>query len=281
MKVAVVAVVNRRPKEPYYHFETFLESLRRFSAEPVILGLDEEWRGLMTKPRRLRKWLRDGRCDADLLIVSDAFDVVFAAPPEEVADEVLRRFETVGAANDLRAVVFNAEKGLFPRGELAHRFPPRCLQGAHDAVWDTCPAGAGPCVASPWRYLNSGVFAGEPEKILALLEAMWLDDIHDDVRAIDALHCARNGNPGDWVNPNDQGWYQTAFAAQPVEMVLDSGCLAFQCLSGCALDEFDLAYHPHRILNRTTGTTPLVWHFNGGAKNELMPLFLAKWGLPA
>src|SRR3990167_7485184 len=114
MNCTVVSVCNRIPdrnREPYYRFGTFVASLERFGVSPVILGLNQEWRGLMTKPRRLREWLRSGACTTDLLFVTDAFDVVFAAPPDEVVAEIVRHW-----SHD--EVVFNAERGLFPRGEL-------------------------------------------------------------------------------------------------------------------------------------------------------------------
>jgi hypothetical protein len=63
----IVTVANRIPsreREPYYRPDVFFESLRRFAITPgaglTVLGMNEEWRGLMTKPRRLRNWLRAG-----------------------------------------------------------------------------------------------------------------------------------------------------------------------------------------------------------------------------
>lgn len=246
MNTQVLAVANRIPdraKEPYYRYPSFLASLERFRVKPMVLGMGAWWGGLMTKPRRLRQWLRVGHCTADRLIICDAFDVVFTAHPDEVAARV--------KYGD--AVVFNAEKGLFPRADLEHAFP-EC--------------------GTPWRYLNSGVFVGKPARILALLEAMNLDDISDDHKSTDDLH----GGPGRWVNPNDQGWFQYAYAAQPVTMRLDSQCNVLQTLSGCSLDEFDLS--GAAIKNAVTGTQPLVWHFNGNSKDLLMDKFLQKWGLP-
>ena len=87
----------------------------------------------------------------------------------------------------------------------------------------------------------------------------------------------RDPDSGGWINPNDQGWHQLAWSAQPVLMTLDSRGDLCQTCSGCALEEFDLT--GPRIKNVATGTEPLVWHFNGGSKNDLMPLFLKKLGL--
>lgn len=248
MKCQVVTVANRVPdrsREGYYRFDMFLKSLARHNVAPTVLGMNEWWGGLMTKPRRLREWLRAGHCTAEILIVCDAFDIVFVDPPEQSGEAFLKTWPSA-------PIVFNAERGIFPRGELAHKF-------------DDIPG--------PWKYLNSGFFIGTPAHILAMLEAMWLDDIVDDVKASDALH----GGAGRWINPNDQGWYQLMYAAQPVPIQIDERCSIAQCLSACTLDEFDL--EGPRIRNRVKNTRPGVWHFNGGSKNDLMPVFLKHWGL--
>lgn len=247
MSVQVVTVMSRWPdpvRESYYKPRVFFSSLERLGTTPVVLGLNEPWGGLMTKPRRLREWLRAGNCTAETLIVCDAFDVVFTRPAQEVA-EVYRR-EWPGAP-----VVFNAERALFPRAELAYAFED---------------------VPGPWRYLNSGFMIGDPAQILAMLEAMRLDDIADDYRSPDALH----GGAGVMINTNDQGHFCYAFAAQPVEMRLDHACVLCQTLSGCSLTDFDLA--GERLRNIEKDTFPMVWHFNG-AKEILMPAFLRKWGI--
>ncbi len=247
MSVQVVTVTSRipGPSEPYYRYRLWHDSLTHYGCEPVVLGMGEHWGGLMTKPRRLRDWLRSGACTADYLIVTDSYDVVWTASPEEVRE----RYSSLHAS-PAYPLLFNAEKGIFPRGELERRF--NSIGEAFD---------------SPWRYLNSGFYLGPTPWVRELLEAMWLDDIHDDYQRRD----------GSWVHVNDQGWYQTLFCAQPVPMVLDYSCEVVQCCSACSLEEFDLT--GKRIKNVVTGTEPLVWHFNGGSKNDLLPAMLPKWGM--
>lgn len=246
----VVGVANRVPDrkaEPYYYFESFVESLRRFDAAPSVIGLGEPWGGLMTIPRRVRQWLRAGMCRCEILIFSNCFDVVFTAPPDEVAV----RWKYIHGDD---VVTFNAEKGLFPRGDLAHAFPD---------------------LGSPWRYLNSGLYIGRPERILAMLDMMNLDDITDDHPAQSPLH-------GDGqVNTNDQGWFQFLFAAardSPVQLDLDVHCDVFQSFSACTFEEFDLS-QKDKIVNRVTGTSPLVLHLNGASKNEMLPDLCRKFGV--
>lgn len=245
MRIEVVSVLNRTPdphRESYYRFDKFLASLSRYSYAPTLLGLGEWWGGLMTKPRRVRDWLRSGACKGELVAVTDAFDVIFTSPPDEVADLFGKRDE----------VMFNAEQGLWPRTDLAYAFPD---------------------VGSPWRYLNSGVIIGKPALLLQLLESMTLDEIVNDCVAGDHLH----GGAGTHINPNDQAWYQYAYAARPVPMTLDYKCEIAQSMSGCEGSEF--SWDGTQFKNIATGTVPKIWHFNGGAKNELMPRFLEKWGL--
>lgn len=147
----VVTVASRVPKEPYYRYQEFLQSLSRFGVQPVVLGMNQEWRGLMTKPWRLREWLRAGNAAGERIIVCDAFDVLFAAPPEEA--------DAVAQAHYGDLVAFNAERACWPRGDLAEHFPE---------------------TGTPWRYLNSGVMVGPSERILALLEAMDIERIGFD-----------------------------------------------------------------------------------------------------
>jgi len=248
VSVEVVTVMNRIPnpiKEPYYKPHVFLKSLERFGVKPTVLGLNEPWGGLMTKPRRLRQWLRAGNCKSDLLIYPDAFDVVFTAAPEEVGEAYREHWPWL-------PVLFNAERDMFPPGDLQRKYA--------DLI-------------GPWKYLNGGVIMGPPDQILKLLEAMWLDEIHDDHPSPDELH----GGAGRQINPHEQGWYHLHYAAQVNPIDIDHQCKLLQCLSSSTLQEFDLS--GERIKNVVMGSTPLVYHFNGGSKNDLMPIFLKKWGL--
>jgi hypothetical protein len=141
------------------------------------------------------------------------------------------------------AVVFNGEKACWPRIDLCETFPDQ---------------------GTPWRYLNCGFICGPAFTILAMLEVMNLEGIGVD----------RKLPNGQKIEPNDQGEFQKLFSLQPVKMVVDAKCLVSQTLSACSIEEFDLSGED--IVNKITGTTPGVFHFNGGSKNDLMPQFLAK-----
>lgn len=246
MNAQVVTVSSRVPTESYYRFDVFLASLRRFAEVPDVLGMTEPWRGLMTKPYLLREWLRAGDNMSDRLIVADAWDIVFAKHPHGIGDQCAEWFGD--------AIVFNGEKGCWPREDLKDKF-----DRSADANFHQAP--------SPWLYLNSGFMCGPADRILALLESMPIEQIGFD--------------PPGGPYPNDQGEYQALYAEQfhhGVKMVVDTQCRVAQTLSACTLDEFDLT-GPH-IVNTVTGAEPGVFHFNGGSKELMMPAMLAKWGLP-
>lgn len=237
MNAQVVIVSSRYPTEPYYHFREFLSSLHRFAETPVNLGHGQQWQGLMTKPYLLREWLRAGGNTSDRLIVCDAWDIVFTEHPHGVGDRCEALFGD--------KIVFNGEKGCWPREDLRDAFPDD---------------------GSPWRFLNSGFMCGPTERIRALVEAMPIEQIGFD--------------PPGGPYPNDQGEYQELFARQAehgVECVIDTQCQVAQTLSACDLTEFDFDGMP--FINRITGTTPGVWHGNGSGKNIIMPTIFARMGL--
>lgn len=238
MNAQVVTVASHEPTQIYYHYPAFIESLRRFSEVPTVLGMDSEWRGLMTKPFLLREWLRAGGNTSDRLIVADAFDIVFIRHPHWVGDRCAEWFGP-------DAVVFNGEKGCWPREDLRDAFPDD---------------------GSAWRFLNSGFMCGPADAILALVEAMDIESIGFD--------------PPGGPYPNDQGEYQALFARtpQPAPMVVDTQCRVAQSVSGCEVEEFD--FSGDGIRNLATGTEPGVIHMNGGAKEVFWPVIQEKWGLP-
>lgn len=238
MNTEIVTVSSRWPKESYYRYDVFLKSLEKLGVTPTVLGMDKPWHGLMTKPNHFRSWLRSGKNTTERIIVCDSWDIVFAEHPDSIGE---RCKHLCGETS----VVFNGEKGCWPRADLADKF------------FDD---------GSPWRYLNSGFMCGPSAQILKLLESMDLERIGVD----------RTEN-GVKIEPNDQGEFQYAYTLQPVPIVVDTQCHMAQTLSACTLDEFDLS--GERIRNKITGNHPGVFHFNGGSKNDLMPAFMKKLGL--
>ena len=145
----VVTVSNRIPTEPYYCWHAFMESLRRFHYTPIVLGLGEPWNGLMTPPRKMRDWLRNGNATDEIIIMCDSWDLVFADSPDAIEEEFKNLTST--------RLLWNAEKTQWPDTGL--NFPD---------------------VGTPYRYLNSGFVVGYASTLLKVIDMMNIDAIPDD-----------------------------------------------------------------------------------------------------
>lgn len=252
MKSQVITVSSYDPKPAYYRPGAFRASLAKFGVTATNLGENREWHGLMTKPRLYREFLRAGRQEGDVLIITDSWDVFFQAHPDEIVDLWMRDYSSSPNGS---YVVFNAERSCFPCAPDTTAY--------FDAVVDRDKK-----IGTPWRYLNSGFMVGTDVQILKLLESMDLDSIPDDYQRPD----------GSWFNPNDQEQFQLAFCKQPVPMCLDYYAEICMAAHGSTLDELD--FSGPRIKNKITGSTPLAIHCNGDAKNSLAPAILNHLGLP-
>lgn len=149
MTTTVVTVTNRIPTEPYYRYGAWKASLARYGVEPVVLGMDEPWAGLVSKPRHLLKWLRDNANSCDCLIFTDCWDVLFVQNPNDMAED----WVDIGMP-----WICGAERALFPP--------------ADERAW--------PQSSTPYRFLNSGAIISTPDAMLAVLEAMNPDALPDD-----------------------------------------------------------------------------------------------------
>lgn len=256
MSVEVVSVCNKVPSSPPYQYERgYKASLGRLGINPTILGFGEHWGGLITKPKRLREWIRGGGPKAEYLIYCDAWDIVFQKHPDEILERYLAHWPTA-------PIVINAERNQFPY-----------VEGAEEAFEDQ---------GTPWRYLNSGFMIGRPEDFLVLLESMGLDGILEDTQF--QLPCTvtyggvtRDYQTDDWFHPNDQLDFTLAYMRQPTPMELDVRAELCVTGHGSALDDFDMSGPKIRV--KFTDTVPGVFHFNGGSKNDILEPMFQHWGL--
>lgn len=252
----VVTVCSHNPTQPYYHYQDgFLASLARLGVTPVVLGWQEEWQGLISKPKRLRHWLRHV-CTDDVVIASDCFDVVYQEHP----DTIRAKWEELWPD---APIVFNAERSIFPRSDLATYFPE---------------------TGTPWRYLNSGFMIGRRDDLLTMIENVDWDAIGVDRRIEVPETIYYNGHipftgstekhyqHGEYYTPNDQGEYQEIWSRMPVPMELDAKTELCFAMHGTEIDDLDL--NGPKVVNRLTGTTPGVLHCNGSAKDSLLPRIL-------
>lgn len=136
------------------------------------------------------------------------------------------------------SIVVGAEKNCFPA----------CFQKEYDKKNPT----------SSYKYLNSGVIIGETDSIMTVLESMDAPNLPVD------YHNPNKGN----FHFNDQAYYMDLYLRQPVPIQLDYQCIIAQNMQDVKEDELD--FSGEDIVNKETGSSPSIIHFNGGSKD--------KWG---
>ena len=222
-------IVTIADKHPYNDYY-LLDYLFQTAGENeiLVLGQDNDYSGLSDKPRILYNAIKKGKIKEKLIVFVDAFDVIFATP----LDEIIEKYKSFNTS-----IVIGAEKNCFPAN--------------FKKEYDKLP------FTSSYKYLNSGVIIGETDAIMEVLEAMDAPNLPRDYH-----------NPDTRTNYhfNDQAYYMDLFLRQPVPMKLDYNCLITQNMQGVEEGELDLS--GERILNKETGTTPLVWHWNGSSKDK-------------
>ena len=223
----VVTVCNHTPREPYYCLREFVKSLQ--DVVPMILGSEPgTYGGLGSKPRLLYNAIKSGEIKEKYIIFCDCFDLVFAVHP----DKLFLKYTQFASP-----LVISAEKNCFPAD----------LKDEYDKLTED--------IDSPYRYLNSGMIAGEVDAMLAVLESMDAKNIPNDYW---------NEEKNCMINPNDQEYYQKEFLNQPVQISLDRYQILCNTLHSVELDE--LSFIGDRIFNNVTGTYPCSFHLNGNAK---------------
>lgn len=145
--IPVIAVSNRVPIEPYYCYAEFLESLERFGNPPTILGMGEEYRGMMSRLKLPLAHMRS--LNSKHVILTDSWDVIFLDHPERIV-EVFQTFN--------KPIVFSSERTLFP-----------------DKNYGAYPEGK-----TDSRYLNAGFIVAESEALIELFDHLGVPGQPDD-----------------------------------------------------------------------------------------------------
>jgi len=240
MKLQIVTVSDHKPVQDYYCYDECFQSARNYGYEIDNLCREGEYKGLISKPKILKRRFEDGSITGDLVLFVDCWDVLFLREPEMAID----CWQFYGAE-----ILFNAEKNLFPRGDLLDQYPD---------------------VGTPYRFLNSGVFIGAAGSIYNLLKEMNLDDVPDDYR--DAS--------GQMRHFNDQDNFQEAFVKSKMKLALDQNVVLCQTLHDTDFDEVEIVSVDGevRLKNKITNAFPVMAHANGGGKTgPIMPELLRKW----
>lgn len=190
----------------------------------TLIGFGEAYHGNFQKLTGARDVVATLAPDT-LVLFADAYDVLYATGAAGLR----------AGFNALRVppskVLFMGERGCWPdwdMGPLGRKF---CTEEY-------------PASATPYRYVNSGVWMGRAAAAHRLLTVLasytpGLDDQHVTGHL--------------FVDRNE--WF-----------ALDRDARLFQSMHGNAKDvQF---YPPSEVFNRLTNSTPRVLHFNGGAKDE-------------
>lgn len=232
--IQVVTWLGKTPdpiREPYYRPEKMFASVRKYGYEPVILGSGNgEWGGLGSKVKTLKRAIESGLLDAEYLVLTDSFDVVFAASPFDVVE----KFKNMQALSPARpSIIWNSEKSCFSDLSLAPLHP-------------VC--------RSSFKYLNSGFGVAELEGLKAMFRECDPDLIQDD-------HTKADGTRHE---DNDQDWHMRRFLFGSLSVALDTETELCVALHEVYPEELDLS--GDKILVNETGNSPLVFHFNGSGK---------------
>jgi hypothetical protein len=204
MKIRVVTVATQGKNPASPH--TYFEQFKASWRKPFpTTGM---------KLKYLEEYLATHK-DFEWLIFCDALDTVTSCAPETLVEKFLFHF-------DDETVVVSAERNCFPFPELAAKYP---------------------STKSPYKYLNSGLYMGRRESVMANLALM------------DAATKYSVKDQGTWTD----AYLRKLTVWYPI--VLDNKCRLFQSLHG-SLDDVGLD-RAGNIVNKHTLTTPLVFHGNG------------------
>lgn len=239
MKLQLVTVSNRKPSESYYCYDECFQSARNHGWEIQNICLDGEYKGLISKPKILKRRFEDGTINCDLLLFIDCWDVLFLRDPAMAID----CWQHYGGE-----ILFNAEKNLFPRTDLLDRYPD---------------------LGTPYRFLNSGVFIGAAGSVYNLLKEMNLDSIPDDHQKNGVWHHENDQAyflEAFTTSQMDLSLDHNCILCQTLHGV-DESEVEITRLDG------ELA-----IQNKLTNSFPVMAHANGGGKTgPIMPELLDRW----
>lgn len=172
------------------------------------LGRGERFPDHMTKARLFQRWLQSRKDPEEIVIFTDARDILFGGCSEA---ELLERYRAVVAASGGAPVVAGAELGLWPSPstwpvQLVGRLSRYAeLAARRHAVQDVlvpgnrsygdyalCAAESGPCSTPPeYQYLNSGFYMGPVAAMREVVECMCKESVEFDQVALMACMLER------------------------------------------------------------------------------------------
>jgi hypothetical protein len=223
-KLFILSVATENTEE----FKRFERSLNIQEIEYKILGMNTKWQGgnmemgpgggqkINLLRSELMNWNKE-LLRNKIVLFTDSYDVITLTN----STEILNKYNSI-CDND--TVLFSAEKNCWPLKQLDIFYPE---------------------TDSEYKFLNSGGFIGNAERILNLLEKK-IENCEDDQLYFTKIFLFDNKIDNN-MNTN--------------KIKLDYSCEIFQTLNG-AFDDIDIV-NKKRVFNKYTNTFPCLLHGNG------------------
>lgn len=218
-----------------------VESAIRNHYDLVILGWKVPWKGLSQKLEAAHQYASSIPPD-DLLLFTDAFDVLYTAEAPSVMDVFYRRNYSL---------LFAGECGCWPH---VMDNPQACVTGY-------------PKAPTPYRYLNSGTWIGYAKNAAAMLEEVIKEagsdfkNANDQKLVADMFISGKHNIALDYWAEIFQSMHRTDPPPLP-------SCNPFS--------DMELTTQ-RRWRNKRTNTLPAVFHFNGGGKQHHLKMEGSVW----
>ena len=223
--------------EKQAYFNLFIESCRRFGIEPVILGWGEEWEGTCKKLLSIWEYISE-LPEKETVLSVDPFDVIFLAGIEEIETR-FRKLDTPFLCGALKLYSFNARVYEYEFNRTSIRSPEN-------------PGG--------YNFLNAGTWISTAGYASSLLRNLIE---YEQLRPCDM----------------DQEVFTALYLTNRKAMDIDWNCYLFQNILFTNFitrrpDLRDIRFSERRIINRTTGSKPLVLHASGNVQMKKIAWYL-------
>ncbi len=223
------------------YFDLFMESCKRHSIEPVLLGWGEPWIGFGKKTSDIRDYAAT-LPESEIILSVDPFDVIFLCG----TDEIERKFKDSGARILLGAMKFG-----------------KVMQKVYDAEFNKSGRST-PATPYGYDYLNSGTYITTAGFFVKLIDKFISDygmtPTTMDQEIFTSLYITNKEE------------IQIDWKCEIFHNLLFSNPITRKP------DMTDIEYHGSRIYNRSTKTSPSLIHASGNALMEDIALSLGYSG---
>jgi hypothetical protein len=230
-----------------------IESALQHRVPLRILGWGEAWSGLTQKLEGTLKALRslDDEC---IVVFTDAYDVLYSSGLEEIKAKFLEMSSPV---------LFAGECGCWPQIQRDRGQPD----------WGSVCLNDYPASPTPYRYLNSGQWIAQKKNALEIMETL-MSEAHVYAKKYDV--------PVSKIN--DQEMVSDMYMNSRFNIELDHTNKIFAPMHAThdkPLAECDP--YPEMVnqagvwKNKVYGTSPSIFHFNGGGKKHHLKMEKQMW----